>query len=81
MRSNGADPTKGFVTEGNIHTTNIGLFIQDAWTISNRLTVNAGLRTERERVPTYTTGSDIPKFGLEFRSRTSSRRAPALPTT
>jgi hypothetical protein len=66
VRSNGADPTKGFITEGNIHTTNIGLFIQDAWTVGSRLTINAGLRTERERVPTYTTGSDIPKFGIEF---------------
>ncbi len=66
VRSNGADPTKGFITEGNIHTTNIGLFIQDAWTIGRKLTVNAGLRTERERVPTYTTGADIPEFGIEF---------------
>ncbi len=66
VRSNGADPTQGFVTEGDIHTTNIGLFLQDAWTINNKLTVNAGIRTERERVPTYTTGADIPEFGLEF---------------
>ena len=66
VRSNGADPTKGFITEGNIHTTNLGLFFQDAWTIGSKLTINAGLRTERERVPTYTTGSDIPEFGIEF---------------
>jgi outer membrane receptor protein involved in Fe transport len=66
VRSNGVDPRKGFITEGNIHTTNLGLFIQDSWTINNRLTINAGVRTERERVPTYTTGADIPEFGLEF---------------
>ncbi|MGB2717940.1 MAG: carboxypeptidase regulatory-like domain-containing protein [Vicinamibacterales bacterium] len=66
IRSNGVAPKKGFITEGNIHTTNIGLFIQDAWTIGSRFTVNAGLRTERERVPTYTVGEDIPEFGLEF---------------
>jgi outer membrane receptor protein involved in Fe transport len=66
VRSNGADPSKGFITQGNIHTTNLGLFFQDAWTIGNRLTINAGLRTERERVPTYSTGSDIPEFGVEF---------------
>jgi hypothetical protein len=65
VRSNAVDPKKGFVTEGNIHTTNVGLFIQDSWTI-NRLTVNAGIRTERERVPTYSVGQDIPEFGLEF---------------
>ena len=67
VRSNAADPKKGFITEGDIHTNNLGLFIQDAWTVSNRLTINLGLRTERERVPTYTTGAGhSPKFGIEF---------------
>jgi hypothetical protein len=66
VRSNGVDPRKGFITEGDIHTTNVGLFIQDSWTIQSRLTINAGIRTERERVPTYTVGSDIPEFGIEF---------------
>ena len=66
VRSNGVDPKKGFITEGDIHTNNIGLFIQDSWTINNRLTVNLGLRTERERVPTYTTQEDMPEFGIEF---------------
>lgn len=66
VRSNAVNPKQGFITEGNVTTTNIGLFIQDAWTIGNRLTVNAGVRTERERVPTYTTQADIPEFGIEF---------------
>lgn len=66
VRSNGVNPKQGFITEGNIHTTNIGLFIQDSWTINNKLTINAGVRTERERVPTYSAGADIPEFGLEF---------------
>jgi hypothetical protein len=66
VRSQLVDPVQGFITEGNIHSNNIGLFIQDAWTINNRLTVNVGVRTEREQVPTYTTGVDIPEFGVEF---------------
>ncbi|MPY87123.1 MAG: TonB-dependent receptor plug domain-containing protein [Luteitalea sp.] len=66
VRSNGVDPRKGFITEGNVSTTNVGLFIQDAWTIGNRLTINAGLRTERERVPAYALGPDIPAAGIEF---------------
>lgn len=67
VRSNGVNPKQGFITEGNVHTTNIGLFIQDSWTINNRLTINAGVRTEREKVPTYLTGDlSIPEFGLEF---------------
>ena len=67
VRSNAVDPKQGFITEGNIHTNNIGLFVQDAWTINNRLTVNVGVRTERERVPTYTTGSGHP--GVRHRVR------------
>jgi Carboxypeptidase regulatory-like domain len=66
VRSNGVAPQQGFITEGDIHSNLVGLFIQDAWTIGNRLTIQAGLRTESEKVPTYTTGADIPEFGLEF---------------
>lgn len=66
VRSNGVAPKQGFITEGDIHMNVLGLFIQDAWTINDRLTINAGVRTERERVPTYTTGEEIPEFGIEF---------------
>jgi hypothetical protein len=66
VRSNGVNPKQGFITEGDIHMNVIGLFVQDAWTINNKLTVNAGIRTEQEKVPTYTSGADIPKFGVEF---------------
>jgi len=66
VRSNGVVPKQGFITEGDVHTTNIGLFIQDSWTINNRLTINAGVRTERERVPTYSTQEGVPDFGVEF---------------
>ena len=71
VRSQDADPTKGFITSGAVHSTNVGLFVQDAWTLNNRLTVNAGLRTEREEVPSYSSGLDangnaIPKFGIKF---------------
>ncbi|MDQ3212836.1 MAG: TonB-dependent receptor, partial [Acidobacteriota bacterium] len=66
VRSNGVNPKRGFTTFGAVHTTNIGLFVQDAWTINKRLTINAGVRTERERVPTYATDVAIPEFGIEF---------------
>lgn len=67
VRSNAPYPKQGFITEGDISTTNIGLFLQDAWTINQKLTINAGVRTERERVPVYTTpGGDIPQYGVEF---------------
>ena len=66
VRSNGVDPSRGIITEGDVHSTNLGLFIQDSWTVASRLTINAGLRTEREQVPAYTTGPDIPDFGIKF---------------
>ena len=76
VRSNGVDPKQGFITEGNIHTNVIGLFVQDAWTINNKLTINAGIRTERERVPTYTTGhATSPSSASSSASPTSWRRA------
>ncbi len=66
VRSNGVDPKRGFITEGDVSTTNIGLFFQDAWTIRDRVTINAGIRTERERVPAFAAGPDIPTYGIEF---------------
>ena len=70
VRSNGVDPKRGFITTGKIHSNLIGFFIQDAWTIHDRLTLNVGVRTERERVPNYSTvdafGNQFPEFGLEF---------------
>ena len=33
--------------------TTSGLFIQDAWTVNNKLTFNLGLRTEKEDIPSY----------------------------
>ncbi len=55
------------MTEGNVSTNNIGLFFQDAWTVNNKLTINAGIRTEQEKVPTYATGDPtIPEFGIEW---------------
>jgi len=71
VRSQTADPNAGFLTQGDIHTNNVGLFLQDSWTLNNRLTINGGVRTEREEVPSYTTGLDangttIPEFAIKF---------------
>jgi hypothetical protein len=66
VRSNAVAPKQGLITEGDIHSTMVGFFVQDAWTINNKLTINAGVRTERERVPTFSTDEGIPEFGLEF---------------
>ena len=66
VRSNGVIPQQGFITEGDVSTNNYGLFIQDAWTINNRLTINLGLRTENEKIPAYSNDEGIPTYGIEF---------------
>lgn len=51
----GAVTTRGFTRFGDVKSNNVGLFIQDSWTINNRLTLNLGLRTENEHVPSFVT--------------------------
>ena len=51
-------------TEGKIHSNNIGFFIQDAWTVNNRLTLNLGLRADREDIPSYRAENPGIEFGF-----------------
>jgi hypothetical protein len=53
LRTNSFDPSRGFMTVGDTQSNNLGLFIQDSWTIGQKLTLNLGIRTEREIVPNY----------------------------
>jgi hypothetical protein len=71
VRSQEVDPNRGFITFGDVNMNVLGLFVQDEWTIKNRLTINAGVRTERERVPYYAPGTDVdgiilPETGISF---------------
>jgi hypothetical protein len=40
-------------TSGAIHSNNIGVFLQDQWTVSDKLSINYGARIEHEDVPSY----------------------------
>ena len=40
------------------------LYVQDQWTLNNRLTLNLGLRTERETVPSFREGVAAMEFGF-----------------
>jgi Carboxypeptidase regulatory-like domain/TonB-dependent Receptor Plug Domain len=54
-------------TTGNVESKNTGFFIQDSWTtLSDRLTLNIGVRTEQERVPSYSTAGTTGTYAIEF---------------
>jgi hypothetical protein len=46
-------PNRALIGRGSSEVNNVGLFVQDSWTIGERLTLNLGLRTENERVPSF----------------------------
>jgi hypothetical protein len=78
VQSNPIDPKRGIVTTGTVSDTTVGLFVQDAWTVHDRLTVNAGLRTENETVPFYNpTAAPPDSLPSTSRSVTSSHRGSA----
>ncbi len=51
-------------TFGKVSGDIISMYVQDSWQVNNRLTVNLGLRTERERVPTFS--PDVQKYAYTF---------------
>ena len=53
-----------FGTQGIVKVNNIGLFIQDDWTINDRLTLNLGVRTEADEAPSYVEGLNGIEFGF-----------------
>ncbi len=51
-------------TLGDIYSNDLALFFQDSWTIADKLTLNLGIRTEKQTIPSYSPeGVDI-EFGF-----------------
>jgi hypothetical protein len=51
-------------TRGTVNANMPSLYVQDTWTLGNRLTLNLGVRTEQETVPSFRT--DIQEKAFEF---------------
>ena len=73
--TNSVDPQRGQIFIGEAEGSTAGLFVQDAWTIRHRLTLNVGLRTERETVPRYARpgGDTTPIIEFDFREKLAPR--------
>jgi hypothetical protein len=58
---------RAFATEGDVSSNNQGIFIQDTWRVGRRLSLNLGLRTEREFLPSFDPNiqSNPIEFGFE----------------
>jgi hypothetical protein len=48
-------------TAGNVTGSDVAFFLQDAWTVNQKFTLNLGLRAERETSPSY-----VPHPGVKF---------------
>jgi hypothetical protein len=57
---------QGFATTGNVQSNVNGVFVQDSWSLNSRLTINGGVRTENENVPTYSPGAGIAANPISF---------------
>lgn len=55
-----------FSTTGDVSSSNIGLYIQDNWKVTRTLTLNLGLRTEREVVPSFRIANNLPSDAIKF---------------
>ena len=64
--SNDLLPNRGFIIAGKATVNNVGLFLQDEWTLGSRLTLQVGLRTENEHVPSLADDPNIPPTAIHF---------------
>lgn len=63
-----------FGTVAKIHTDHTAFFFQDSWTIARRLTINPGVRFEREEIPSF---SSLPQYaGAAFKWGFKDKAAP-----
>jgi hypothetical protein len=51
---------------GNASSDNQSIFFQDAWQVNRRLTLQLGLRMEREYLPSFAVADNIPSKAIEF---------------
>jgi hypothetical protein len=51
---------------GNVSSSNNGLYINDSWRVNRKLTLNLGLRTEHEFIPSFSANGNLPSKAINF---------------
>jgi hypothetical protein len=54
--------TSAYGSVWNSSSNNLSLYVQDTWTIKNRLTLNVGVRAESQYMPSFTDQTDVTAF-------------------
>jgi len=60
----------------DVHNDRWALYLQDSWTIADRLTINAGVRTEKEYIPNYSNDpafKDLRPIDFQFKDKFAPR--------
>jgi hypothetical protein len=60
-------------TQGVVSADMPSFYVQDAWTIANRLTLNLGVRTERETIPSFRTAIKETAFTFGYGDKIAPR--------
>lgn len=58
-------------TEGDVTSHNVGLFLQDQWSVSDRLTFNYGVRADQTNIPSYR--PENPSLSFSFSEKIAPR--------
>ena len=58
-------------TIGNVTSHNVGLFLQDQWSVNDRLTFNYGVRTDKTHIPSYR--EENPSLDFNFTEKIAPR--------
>ncbi len=75
----GAGFLRQFREEGDVSSKNEGLYIQDKWQPFSRMTLNLGVRVERENVPSFSEG--LQGITFDFQDKIAPRLGVAFDLT